>query len=193
MEHERKRKLALFAGAIVVAIMFLTSYAAFGSNGTAQSTTTSIKQSTYPVFGNANAVVIGYGSSVSVTLIDINASGALNSTLSKLEANSTITNFIPTATGFIVYAPGSAPYTVQEAFGSALPHNAIALNGTESIRIPSSLVLYYYGTETNVHTNTTNFTIPVQELKPTGSNVSVSIRALVLPDGNVYQNNIQVS
>ncbi len=193
MEKEKRKKMMLFLGAMVVGVMFVTSYAAFGNNGSAPTSSTTITQSTYPVFGSANAVVTGYGSSLSVTLVNQSADNALNSTLSALESNGTITNFIPTSNGFIVYAPGNAPYTVQQAFYSSLPPNSIALNGSESVSIPSRMVLYYYGTAINVYTNITNFSVPAQMLKPTGANVPVSVQALVLPNGNVYNNNIQVN
>lgn len=193
MEQEKRKKMVLFIGAMVVGVMFVTSYAAFGNNGSTPTSSTTIAQSTYPVFGSANAVITGYGSSLSVTLVNQSASNALNSTLSALESNGTITNFIPTSNGFIVYAQGSAPYTVQQSFQSSLPPNSIALNGSESVSIPKKMVLYYRGTAINVYANITNFSVYVHMLKPTGANISVNVQALVLPDGDVYNNNIQVT
>ncbi len=193
MEQERKKKLTLFIGAIVVGVMFVTSYAAFGSNGSAPTSSTTIRQNTYAVFGSVNAIVTGYGSSLMITLDNKSAGNALNSTLSRLEANNTITNFIPTTGGFLVYATGNFPYTAQETLYGSLPQNSISLNGTEVISTPNAFVLYYYGTAIDVYTNITNFTVPSSLLKPIGYKTKVNVQALVLQDGRVYDSNIQVT
>lgn len=193
MEHDKKRKLILLAGALIVGVMFVTSYAAFGTNGSTQTSSTTVKQTTYPVFGSVNAIVNGYGSSITVTLLDGNASAKLNSTLAGLESNSTVTNFIPTGNGFVVYAPGNDPYAAQQAILAQLPDNSVAIQGTEIVGIPGTFTLYYYGTGIKIYTNITNFTVPAQPLARRGSNISVSVQALVMPNGYVYNKNIVVS
>jgi hypothetical protein len=193
MEKQQRKKTLLFIGAMIVAVMFVTSYAAFGTNGSVPTTSTTIKQATYVVFGSVNAVIIGYGSSLNVALINKSLGNMLNSTLSNLEANSIITNYVPTPGGVVVYAPGNSPYVVQQAFFGSFPANSIAINGTELVKLPQSFTLFYYGTAIRVYPNATNFTVPSQLLKKIGANTTVRVQALTLPNGFVYKNNIQVS
>ncbi len=190
---EKRKKTILFIGTVIVAIMFVTSYAAFGNNGIPTTSTTTQRQTTYYSTGTSNAAVTGYGSSISVVLLNKSASNTLNSTISQLEANNTITNFIPTSRGYVLYAPGNAPYVVQQAFLSSLPVNSISLNGSERVVIPNSFILFYYGSAIHVYTNVTNFTVTVSKLSPIGASTRVNIQALVLPNGQIYNNEIQVA
>ncbi len=193
MEKQQRKKTLLFIGAMIVAVMFVTSYAAFGTNGSVPTTSTTIKQATYVVFGSVNAPVIGYGSSLTIGLVNKSLGSMFNSTLANLEANSIITNYVPTPGGVVVYAPGNSPYVVQQAFFGSFPANSIAINGTELVKLPQSFTLFYYGTAIRVYPNATNFTVPSQLLKKIGANTTVRVQALTLPNGFVYKNNIQVS
>ena len=117
----------------------------------------------------------------------------INQTLSNLEANNSINDYIQTSGAFIIYASQLTPYQLQQLFLSKLPANSIALNGTERITIPKIITLYYYGRPISVYTNTTGFTISTAALKPLNATLPVSIEAIVLENGAVYQNNIKVS
>ncbi|HUC39180.1 MAG TPA: hypothetical protein VL944_03565 [Candidatus Acidoferrum sp.] len=189
----KKRKAALFIGAIVIAVMFVTSYVAFGSNGGASSTTTSIGQAAYPVFGTVNALVTGYGSTLTVFLTNSSVGGALNTTLTNLEANGSIANYLSTPSEFIIYASGSNAYSLQQLFGSTLPANSIRINATEKIMIPQTITLYYYGQAIRTYPNIFNFTISSAALQPIGANTTVNVQALVTSTGQVYNNNLGVT
>lgn len=191
--RKNRKQLILLAGTIVVAVMFISSYAAFGGNGGQSTTTTSVAQSTLPVFGNANAVVTGYASSLTVSLNDKNASGAVNKTLSELESNGSINDYIQEPSSFIIYAANENPYQIQQLFLSRLPGNSISINSTEKVAIPAILTLYYYGRPVSVYTPVSNFTLSSSLLSPIGSNVVVSVQALVTQAGQLYGDNIQVS
>ncbi len=188
-----RKKLLFLIGAVVVAVMFISSYAAFGNNSGPGATTTSIKQATLPVFGTANAIVTGYASSLTLIVRQGNATGIINQTLSNLEANNSINDYIQTPGMFVIYASKSTPYQLQQLFLSKLPANSIAINGTERVAIPKIITMYYYGRPISVYTNTTGFIISTAALKPLNSTITVNVEAIVLESGAVYQNNIQVS
>ncbi len=189
-----RKQLLFLVGAVIVAVMFVSSYAAFGSGGGVSSASTSIKQSTYVVFGSANAVVTGYMNSITLIVKQGNVTGTINQTLSGLEANSSINDYILASGTFVIYASKSNPYQLQQLFLSKLPPNSIAVNATERIAIPNVIAL---GPQPlSVYTNMTNFTLSVARLQPLGGNLTVSVQALVFEKGLnwfIYQNNIQVS
>ena len=195
MDKSKRKNVILFIGSMVVAIMFITSYVAFGSNGPVASTTTVKPHNTSVVFGSANAIVEGYQSSLVVTLKQKNDSSALNQTLSGLEANGLIASYSQeTGNIFSIYlAANFSAYQFQQYAANAIPQNALQINATEDVRIPNTLQLYYYGRQLTVYTQITNFTVSGTMLQPVGANVPVKIQALITSNYTVYNSNIQVS
>lgn len=193
MEKEKRKKMMLLVGSIVIAVMFVTSYAAFGTNGTPSSTTTTIKQNIYPVFGNANAVVTGYGSTMTIFASNNSTATKAGNLLTKLESNGSISNYLTAGNEFIIYASGITAYALQGTLYNSIPGNSITINATEKVRLPASMTLYYYGRPIPTYPSNLNFTISVPVLKQVGTNLTVNVHALVFQNGQVYSNNIQVT
>ncbi len=104
-----KKKIELLAS-IFVAVIFLTSYAAFGSNGSNTTTTTvsSNPGQTFYAVGNVTGAITGYGPALSLTMkcnasAMSNESAMLNDLLANLEANNSISNYYsPTQSQFMI-------------------------------------------------------------------------------------------
>ena len=70
MEAKKKRLIFLF-GSILVAIIFLSSYAAFSNNGSPTSVTTTAKaQSTVFVTGDTNGLITNYSDVALVSILN---------------------------------------------------------------------------------------------------------------------------
>ena len=71
MVGEKRKKTIMFIGSMIVALMFVTSYLAFGNNNSGVSTTTyttTIKGSTLVVSGETNATIVNYTPNFRITL-----------------------------------------------------------------------------------------------------------------------------
>ena len=196
MDSTKRNRIIMFVGSLIVAVMFVSSYLSFGNNGSPTSSTTTASVSGVTVFGNANAMVEGYQSSVAITVKQKNSSDALNSTLSSLESNGLVISYNQVGlSAFSVYlAPNYTAYDLQQRISNALPANAVQLTGTEAVKIPSDLKMYYYSTLVPVYTPITNFTIQSSTLLPIGANIPVNIQAFISASNDtVYDSQIQVS
>ena len=103
MERKELTKLLL---SLFTVIIFITSYFTFSNyNPVKNAATTTIPQ-TFPAFGNANATIIGYGNTASIS-IKCNLSeidNELSPILTNLEGNGSINNFYtPSSNLTLVY------------------------------------------------------------------------------------------
>ncbi len=192
MEGERKKRYALLLGSIVVAVMFITSYAAFANNGSVPTSTTTIQETTYYVTGQANALVTGYSSTLTVYTSNNSTASQMQSLLSSMESNGSISNYLTAGNQYILYTTGMTPYAAQQAITGSLPANSVAINGTERVQLPQSVSTSYYGKAVTIYPSVLNFTISTPMLLPVGASASVTVHALVLGNGQVYDSNIQV-
>ena len=76
-----------FIGALFVAVIFLTSYAAFSSNSSVNTTSASTTVATYYAVGHTNAAITGYNNTL---FVNVSCKGALqNQTVDKINAVAT--------------------------------------------------------------------------------------------------------
>ncbi|MCL4404951.1 hypothetical protein M1583_03105, partial [Candidatus Marsarchaeota archaeon] len=187
-----------FLGSLVVAIMFITSYAASGGGNNSSSTTTIAYNysGAVPMVGTANAVVVNYTSSPVVELSPkgynstaLGVTDYLNSLVSKGYA----VTYTPNGNQFnVLLSNNFTAYQLQSAIASRFGSNA-TVKGTVYIRLPKSIKMYD-GTSGYVLTSpTSEYSVVIEPLPYIGSNVSVKVLALITAKGQFAPNQTEVT
>ena len=197
----KTKKIIFFLGAIFVAIIFLTSYAAFSSNNTRNSSTTTIKSTPQPTIfttGYSNATITGYGQVAEVRPLNLsNATlNNLDTLMSKLEANGSIDNYVYTNSSYEVYSSSLSPYALQNVVSNSLnSSNSVAVGSTADIVLPPSISLYYSNTSPpiSVPLKNRNYTLYLNNVRAIGSNVNLSLSALITQNGLLYNNQLRIA
>lgn len=195
-EKGKKKKMILFLGAMFVAVIFLSSYASFGM-GTTTTTVSTVKPNTYFATGNAVAQIARYGSSayVQVTGADNTSLDMANETMSKLQNNGSISNFLFTGSGYQVALTGIDAYSLQQQIRD-MPGNGIANANATSVAyivLPARIRLDVGDTHVNATLANRNFSLPLTGLEPVGSNLSVRVSAMITANGSIYNNEIRIN
>ncbi len=200
-EEKRKREAKntiLFLGSLVVAIMFITSYAASGNNSNSSSTTTVAYNysGAVPMTGTANAIVANYTDSPIITISSSSYNSselAVTNYLNGLENNGTIITYSPSGNQFSVLLNGSfSAYGLQENLYSRFGSNA-TVSGTVYIRLPKTVRMYDGTQGFTLNSPTSEYAVKISPMPRLGSNVSVHILALISPKGQFLPNQTEVT
>ncbi len=197
MEKVKLKNTILFIGSFMVAVMFITSYAAFGNNN-ARSSTTTISQSPHGgifVSGVANAIVVNYSATSLILINQKNYNSTYSNVsnyLAKLESNNTIPYYTEESNGMLVELNSSFnAYMLQQLLLEKFA-NGTHVNATVYIKLPH-FVKFYSGTYGfNVSMPNRTYSISESPLMPLGSNVSVKINALANQSGFITPNSSEV-
>ncbi len=195
------KKLLEVLGSIFVAVIFIASYAAFGSTGPTNmqpSTTSTIPPTTFGI-GNTNALIYGYGQ---LMYIDINCNNSsvvnltnskITNVLSELEINNSINNYFSSnLTTFNVYTGKSDSFGVKAVVNSSLDNSSRSCTnfvGQLNIRLPQIVKFTLSGQKLSITMppKSLNETI-LAKVRPIGENLPIRIGALITANGTVYGN-----
>jgi len=199
-EQKKKRELKntiIFLGSVLVAIMFITSYAASGNNSSNSSTTTVAYNysSAVPMIGTANAIVVNYTDSPVISI-----KGSYNTTslgltkyLNGLVNNGSAITYTPNGNQFDVLLNGSFnSYDLQKAIKARFGNNA-TVSSKVYIKLPSTVKLYSGTTGYTLKAPTGEYSVNVSPLPAIGSNVSVKILALISSNGQFVPNQTRIT
>ncbi|MGC8537592.1 MAG: hypothetical protein ACP5MZ_01230 [Candidatus Micrarchaeia archaeon] len=159
MDSKRKRML-LFIGSLLVAVMFLTGAAGLGSGNSSPSSGSSSPAThtlhitnTFLASGILNATVYGYGSSIKLALRNntyINKTAAI---LSSLESNGSISTFTQVSGTFELYAGKYNTYQIYVDLLKELGNNSFSFSAPEYIKLPAQATLGVRNTTIVVNTS----------------------------------------
>ncbi|MDE1850742.1 MAG: hypothetical protein KGH54_03040 [Candidatus Micrarchaeota archaeon] len=196
------KKLIQILSAVFVAAIFIASYASFGNNGSnlgSSGTTTTVAPQTVYGSGNANAMVTGYGPTMSI-FIKCNSLGLTNSTvynvslmLSNLEANNNVSNsFQPNQTTFTVYTGKLNSYQLANYLSTNIGTNSsacLSYKGQTNLELPSNVMFAVQGQRVSlpIPQNLRNLEL-FTALKPINSQVPLRISALLTSNGMIFGN-----
>ncbi len=194
MEKSNSKKLLMLVGSLFVALIFLSSY--MSSSTSNMGTTTSIKPpATYLAIGKSSGAITGYGTNAYVMLSNQSNSTMenVNRTLSALEANGSISNYIHISNGYQVALSSMDAYTLQQSIRNitALEHSNVTT--TAYLFLPANATLYVNSYPVNVAFSKRNSSISLTGIGPVGSRVNVSVFALITANGIVYNNQIRLN
>ncbi len=192
-----KKRITTFLLSLFVAIIFIGSYAAFNNNstfGTSSASTTVQSGQTYFVTGTTNAVVTGYGDAADVLISgNTSATTAVGNVLQAMQANGSISSYFPYGSGYNVFLNTINAYSLEQALDNATTANTVSVNATSYVTLPRTVLMYYNTQQIRVSLSDQNYTMTILPLQMVGSNVSVSVRALVTVNGSIYNNQVSVS
>ncbi|MDE1868722.1 MAG: hypothetical protein KGH60_02030 [Candidatus Micrarchaeota archaeon] len=196
--QEKTRQKLLGIGVLIVAAVFITSYAAFGNNGgsnTTTSTTTIKPATTYYVSGNAIATVGGYGSQLYLTLTGTNSSvnSTVTSLLNRLESNNSVSTYINNPNGYYVSLGNATAYSFYRLIAAKVNASQFVVNSTAVISLPKVVKLYYRGVGLNVTMPKSNYTVQFLNPVPIGSALNVTVAALATANGTIFNNQIRIT
>ncbi|MDE1865290.1 MAG: hypothetical protein KGH94_01465 [Candidatus Micrarchaeota archaeon] len=195
MEDKTKR-IVIFLGSLFAAIIFVSSYAAFGNNSTGTSTTTTVSSAnTIPVYGSANAVIVNYSYSAYVGVSNKIELTALNKTLGDLEANGSVSNYVPfNSTSYQALLSGINAYQLYTYLSNALNATDVSVGAGAFVNLPARVNMYYSaGSQVPVAFPEKNYSVYLTRVFPIGANVPVRIQALITTRGDLYNNQIRLS
>jgi len=192
MERKELTKLLL---SLFTVIIFITSYFTFSNyNPMKNAATTTIPQ-TFPAFGNANATIIGYGNTASISikcnLSEIN--NELPSILTNLEGNSSINNFYtPSSNLTLVYLGNMDPKELLQYLKRSLSNysSCIEVSADTKLLLPKAI---------NFKINTQLYSIPTPNSSrevtinmPISNKTYINLRilALITMNGSIYNMSI---
>lgn len=195
---ERKKMIEL-AGMIFVAAIFLSSYAAFGSNSPGGGATTTVNQSQLAYAQTPSPVaaqLIGYNSTMQASVLCGNAtrvSGALNGLLANMTRNGNVTDFQPeNSTITLIEAGSEGSYALYRALGSNLGAgaNCTRFTTTAEIQLPSALKVVVAGSQGGISvqlpSNLRREFVPATLGSSTGNTISVYAYMLLTRNYTVY-------
>ncbi|MGI0100864.1 MAG: hypothetical protein ACREBH_04080 [Candidatus Micrarchaeaceae archaeon] len=194
--EKKTKQLIFFTGSIFVAVIFLTSYAAFGSNGGPNTTTSTVKpQTTFFATGSSNAVIYNYSSIAYIPSASLsNASvNSITSELSNLQANGSVEEYIYINGSYQVILSGMSPYMLrQQLYGISNMSNSLEVGATTYISLPGIVTLYYNKVPAALNLAQRNYSIYMDDVMAQGTTINVSISALLSANGSIYDNQFRV-
>lgn len=192
---DKTKKIIFSVGSLFAALIFITSYAAFGNNTAANSSTTSIgSANTVFVYGSANGVIVNYSYTAYISAPN-DKLAALNSTLGTLEANGSISNYVAVnSTTYQAILSTINPYQLYTYLSSALNSSNVSVDGYAYVTLPSTITMYYStGLQVPISFPQKNYSVPLTKTYPIGSNVPLKVQVLVTTNGKIYNNQIRLS
>ncbi len=199
---ERKKLIELI-GSVFVALIFLSSYAAFGNISQSGSNATTTASTPQTFYGSAigNATITSYSNAMSINITCKNVSsvsGPLNSALTNLEKNGSVSTFSSFQASQIAVDAGSLstyPLFLQLAGDAGQGESCTAFTTSANINLPSRMS-FHIPPQPGI-TNGQNITITIPSSLQTGSiaitlerNMSTKLRvqvdAAIAVNGSIY-------
>lgn len=196
--EEKTKKTIFFIGSIFVAVIFVTSYAAFSNNGSgaSASTTTIGAANTVYVFGTANGIIVNYSYSAYVTVANKSQATSINATLGALEANGTVSNFVLlNSTTYQAILSTINTYQFYLYLSQSLNDSNVPVEGYAYVQLPATISMHYSGSVAPVSISfpTKNYSVFLQRAVPISTTVPIKVEALITTAGNIYNNNIRLT
>jgi hypothetical protein len=195
MEKQKLKRTILFLGALFVAIIFVTSYAAFDNNGTnlGKSTTTTPQGRTLPVFGAANAVIENYSYFADVG-VSANEVTAVNATLDALVSNGTVSSYYYSNSSYRVVLSNINPYGLYLLLHNSTKGTNATVGAQAYVKLPTTISVYYGSSyAVPVSLLQPNYTVYIANVVPINSTVHVNVIAQINQSGDIYHNQLKLS
>jgi hypothetical protein len=192
-----KKKTMELVAAIFIAVIFVSSYAAYGGNfgnsgqasnsGANANATTTIP----PVSGSARASIVSYGTVLDVNVSCANASAvasSLNGYLNALESNGSISNFYSPENSEILVQLGSYSATaLYGALSGRLGKNAACTSFASQATVQLPSIMNVTGGKIRIPGSLRNYPLGLKLSNNMSSSVGVSVLALIAENGTAYQ------
>jgi hypothetical protein len=202
---ERKKLIELI-GSVFVALIFLSSYAAFGNTAQGQSNATTTAQvQTFYAVAEANATIQSYGSVMNISIScassasasnavnATNVSDELNGALAQLERNGSVANFYSAQANQILVQAGSAnAYSLflrlSRGIGSGTA--CTRFSGTANLSLPGTIGFTVLPQKSKIIVelpqSLQSYSLPVTFAENMSGTLRVLVYAYLEPNGTIY-------
>ncbi len=199
MDAQKRNRIIITLGTLIVAVMFVSSYASFGNNniaGSSTATTTIRSGSTIVVYGSAIGRVVNYSSSLNMTINtdkQSNTINYINATLGELESNNLIGSYDYLGSGkYAIILSKMNLYNFSKIISNNSIYNA-SVYGEEYLSIPNSVELYYNTQAAKIALPNSEYGIYTSNILSLNSSINISISAVVYTNGSLYNNQLRIS
>jgi hypothetical protein len=200
--YSKRKRVLLFLGSLLVAVMFLTGAAGLGSgnSGPSSGSATGTHQlhitNTFLASGILNATVYGYGSSIKIALQNDTYANKTAALLSSLESNGSIATFTQVSGAFDVYSGKYNTYQIYVDLLKEFGNSSFSFSAPEYIELPAHATLGVQNSTVVANTSLArNYELYSSPVAP-NSTVQVRVLALVGRLNNTYvlvPNNVTVT
>lgn len=188
--EKTKRNIMMIIFIIIVAIMFVIGNIGYnnGSPLNKQTTTTIGKQ--YIVTGSSNAILTNYSQNMIVKINNSSDTNSIYNTLSTMQSNGLISSYNNFGNQLDILAEKATIYQIY--MGLKNVSNSISINATSYVRLPTKLTLYYSGSAVRINIPNKTFVIHGNKLYKIGTELNISIQAIINANGSLYNNNLRI-
>jgi hypothetical protein len=194
--NDKTKKTILFIGSLFAAIIFVSSYAAFGGNSSTSTTTTSIPlANTVLVYGTANGIIENYSFSAFIGITNKSEGNNLNNTLNRLSLNGNVSSFtLFNSTTYQAVLSGMNPYQLSIYLSNALNVSNVPVGGYAYVRLPATVDMYYgSGYEVPISFPVKNYSVYVPKAYPIGYTVPVKVQVLATGQGKIFNDQVRLT
>ena len=196
---EKKRKSFLFFGSLFVAVIFLSSYASFGSNGSPLSsnktTTIPVSDIVNPAFSYVNGTVVGYSNKFTVSALNGTNQSSLYNLISNLEANASIDSFSGSEPSYVLDQGTMNAYNVSTLL-RASGINA-SVKAQMQLRLPSNALFSKSGQTFYTILPNSTYSVSSSNITQIGGKIPLKLSAILYTTNGsvfqIYQNNLLIS
>jgi hypothetical protein len=187
------KKYAMLAGALFVALIFVSSYTS--SSNSPGTTTTTKPPNTYLAIGNAQATITGYGKDAHMSVSNQSnaVAASVSNTLLALESNGSISNYYHTGGGYQVALSGMDAYSFQQRIRNATSLQQLNVTSTAYLLLPANAMLYVNTYPVNVNMTKRNFSVSLAGIRPVGTSMNISVIAFITANGVIYNNELRIN
>lgn len=194
---ERKKLIELI-GSIFVALIFFSSYAAFGNFGAGGSnaTTTITPSQTYYAVASGNASITAYSSvmNINITCANITSvSNVLNGRLTELQRNGSISNFYSQQAAYIlVQAGNTSTYPLYQELSGIIGNSSACTHftSTASVNLPGTMEFFVptlgNRVQVSIPQSLRTYSLPIEFSNNMSGTVGVAVSTLLSPNATVY-------
>ena len=185
-----------FVGALFVAVIFLTSYAAFSSNSAATTTSTSSTVATYYAVGSTNAAITGYNNTL---FVNVSCKGTLqnqtfdkiNAIATQLENNGSVLTYSSSGNSFQIGPQNMNSKSIYEYMYAKLSSNSTnctVFSTTATVELPGLIQMDVQGQSiaVNVPYGVAMQQISLKLNQSMASSLPLRVAVLVTANGTVY-------
>ncbi len=194
-----RKKLVQLLSSVFIALIFLSSYVAFGDKGIPSQNPTTTVRAPQTAFSTArgNATIASFGSTLEVSVNCANAtdvSSKLDSILADMEKNGTVNNFYSQQSSQILVRVGnSSGYKVYQSLYDSIGSASGCTNFVSpeaAIQLPQKMNFYLpsqpAGIIILIPSSLQSYSLPLKLKPDMGSGVNVAVSALLELNGTIY-------
>jgi hypothetical protein len=191
-----RKKMIELVGALFVAAIFLTSYAAFSGNSSRNTTSTSSTVATYYAVGSTNAAITGYNNTL---FVNVSCKGTLqnqtvdkiNAVATQLENNGSVLTYSSSGNSFQIGPQNMNSKKIYDYIYTKLDSNSTnctVFSTTATVELPGLIQMDVQGQSITANVP---YSVALQQISLTlnqsmPSSLPLRVAALVTANGIVY-------